>query len=692
MRPDLLPRFRPLLAPMGLVLGLACSQGDGGTPPSVLPARLVLVTAPAATATSGSPLAPQPILQAVDLAGTPVQARGLLVTAAVASGEGTLEGGTEIRTGADGRAVFTDLALRGVVGARTLRFSSAGLSSAISGSIQLEAGAASKAAIQAGNNQTVVAGTAVPVVPKVKVLDGSDNPVAGVQVTFEVTQGGGNLTGAQALTGADGVATLGQWTLGTATGPNALRATVAGLSAPLVFTATAIVGPAALLTVFEGDGQQVGLGESVPVAPAVRVTDVAGNPVSGVTITFAVASGGGTLTGGAAVSSATGVARVGSWRLGLLEGEQTLTATRQGVPSVTIRASTRAFSSAALALGAAHSCALAPEGLRCWGDNSLAQYGSGSDVRDSLPVPGGANLTLTAVTAGSAHMCGLTTNGEAWCWGSNSQGQLGDSTGFSRLSPVRVVGGHTFKALSAGAGHTCGIRTDGAAYCWGQGGNGRLGSGDVLTLPFPVAVAADSGTTWLTIHAGLAHTCARRSDNVVLCWGSNSSGRLGDGTTTDRSTPTPIVGTWVDVAVGGSHTCALTAAGQVFCWGLGTSGQLGVGGTPSQVTLPSTVSATPVFRSIWAATASTCALTDEGAAWCWGNNGNGRLGDGSTTNRSEPTAVSGGARYASLALGSEHACGRLLSGTVVCWGRNAEGQIGDGSTQNRLTPVGVKRP
>ena len=681
-----------------LVLATACSGDDSGTPP-LTPSRLGLVTEPGQIAGSGVPLSPQPVVEVLDASGAPFAARGLLVTASLASGGGTLEGTTGIRTDQAGRAAFTDLAISGAVGPRTLRFSAVGLSAALSGTVNVGPGAATVAVVAAGNNQTVAAGTAVPVAPAVRVSDSSDNPVPGVGVTFAVTQGGGTITGGSAVTDANGVAALGRWVLGTAVGANALSVTVNGVPEALTVSATAVVGPASQITIVDGNDQVAAIGGAVPVAPAVKVTDAAGNIVAGVAITFAPASGG-TVTGGTGITDATGIARVGAWRMGLTPGTNTLTAGRQGAVPATFTAIATDLQVDAIAAGGAHGCGTTSSGLLCWGDNTVAQFGNGTLASDSVAVSAGGTLVLTQVTAGTAHTCGLTSSGAAWCWGANNAGQLGDGTLISKGFPVPVTGGLTFSQISAGTTHTCAIRVDGAAYCWGSGSNGRLGTNMTTSSLVPVPVTG--GFTWSSIRAGGSHTCAVRSDATLYCWGANGNGRLGDGTVTDRASPTAVLGatTWTAVAAGGRHSCGLNQAGQAFCWGNGSRGQLGGGTTVAQSVTPTAVTGTLNFTQIAAGTDHTCGLTAAGAAWCWGSNGDqgdprtsGRLGDGTTTpQRATPTAVIGGASYTGISTGDQHTCARSSAGSAICWGRNAEGQIGDGTTVARLSPVGVTRP
>jgi plastocyanin len=183
-----------------------------------------------------------------------------------------------------------------------------------------------------GIQQTVV-GHPVASNPAVKVTDGLGDPVADVSVTFSVTSGGGSAEGTGQTTDATGVATVGQWTVGTAIGPNTLSATSGGLAgSPVEFTATAVAGPAVAFSKNAGDNQAASVGSAVgPVPVSVLVSDAYGNPVVGVPVTFVVASGGGSVTGGQQMTGVDGIATVGRWKLGTTLGPNTLTAAATGL-------------------------------------------------------------------------------------------------------------------------------------------------------------------------------------------------------------------------------------------------------------------------------------------------------------------------------------------------------------------------
>jgi len=301
----------------------------------------------------------------------------------------------------------------------------------------------------------------------------------------------------------------------------------------------------------------------------------------------------------------------------------------------------------------------------------------------------------TAIAAGNSHTCALTTSGGVKCWGANWSGQLGDGTWASWDTPVDVIGlGSGVRAIAAGGSHTCALTAGGSVKCWGSNGSGQLGDGTTMWRATPVDVSG-LGSGVVAIAAGGWHTCALTMGGGVKCWGWNYYGQLGDGTTTDRTTPVDVSGLGsgvVAIAAGGWHTCALTAGGGVKCWGLNGSGQLGDGTTTNR-NMPVDVSGLGSgVSAIAAGDRHTCALTTGGGVKCWGYN-IGQLGDGTTTNRNMPVDVSGlWSGVSAIAAGGYHTCALMrVGGGVKCWGGNWIGQLGDGTTTSRNMPVDVVR-
>ena len=318
--------------------------------------------------------------------------------------------------------------------------------------------------------------------------------------------------------------------------------------------------------------------------------------------------------------------------------------------------------------------------------------------------PGGD--AYTALVAGYGHTCGLATGGTAYCWGFNGYGQLGDGTSGNgdlndqsadRNAPVAVSGGRSFTALVAGFSHTCGLAPGGTAYCWGRNSEGQLGdgtSGSGTDRLVPVAVSG--GRTFTALVAGAQHTCGLVSGGTAYCWGWNAGGQLGDGTTgTDRLAPVDVTGgrTYTALVAGDSHTCGLVSGGTAYCWGWNASGQLGDGSNSANRTAPVAVSGGLTFTALVAGGLQTCGLVSGGTAYCWGSNWAGQLGDGTSgtssnlnsANRTAPVAVSGGRTFTALVAGYTHTCGLVSGGTAYCWGYNGAGQLGDGTSGTNRT-------
>ncbi|MFA5392802.1 MAG: DUF2341 domain-containing protein, partial [Candidatus Paceibacterota bacterium] len=192
------------------------------------------------------------------------------------------------------------------------------------------------------------------------------------------------------------------------------------------------------------------------------------------------------------------------------------------------------------------------------------------------------------------------------------------------------------------------------------------------------------------ISAGYHHSCSLLSDGTAQCWGENGSGRLGDGTATQRTTPVAVSNLTAAVALeaGDTHTCALINDGTVKCWGANSNGQLGDASTSTKYT-PVLVSGLAGAVALTAGNYHTCALISDGTAKCWGRNNDGQLGDGTTTDSLMPVAVSNLAGAVAITGGFYHTCALLSGGTAMCWGANGSGRLGDGTATQRTTPVAV---
>jgi alpha-tubulin suppressor-like RCC1 family protein len=343
--------------------------------------------------------------------------------------------------------------------------------------------------------------------------------------------------------------------------------------------------------------------------------------------------------------------------------------------------------------GYAHACAVTAAGaLQCWGKNNAGQLGDGSSANRSAPA-GVSGLTsgVSAVSAGDNHTCALLSSGAVKCWGENGSGQLGDNSFIDRSTPVSVVTlSSGISAIAAGGAHTCALTSLGAVKCWGENGFGQLGNNSTTDSSLPVTVGGLAGSAQ-AIAAGGSHTCALLAGGALQCWGLNSSGQLGNSSNTSSGLPQAVTGLGsgaLSISAGDAHTCAHTASA-AWCWGANWTGQLGDSSTTDRNAPVAVSSLSNNVSALATGDAHTCALLSGGAVQCWGYNGLGELGDGTASDRNAPVAVSGLASAAqSLAAGGPFTCA-LLSGEAFCWGANDFGQLGDGQPLLSAIPAQV---
>lgn len=381
---------------------------------------------------------------------------------------------------------------------------------------------------------------------------------------------------------------------------------------------------------------------------------------------------------------------------------------------------------AAISTSDATTCVVRSDGtVWCWGDNQYGQLGNGTTsltIADPIQAvqvttEGGAPLVgVVAIAAGQVHECARKGDGTVWCWGYHYYGNLGNGTsgvrpgldchtegGCGTPYAVQVVSGQGGALTSvvkviAGRMHTCALRLDKAVWCWGYNAEGGLGDGTTTNRSTPVQVTQGNTKTRLTsaadVAAGDGTSCASKTDGTVWCWGWNYYGQVGDGTTRNRMSAVRVMtskqsvlpGDVLDVTGGYAYNCARRSDTSVWCWG------------------NNQVFAKPVLKSgsnflgsaqLAAHISHTCARKGDGTLWCWGENQYGQLGDGSGLSSTEPVQVllaPGGAPLADaidLSRGSYafYTCTRRQDGSPWCWGNNDYGQLGDGTFVDRPNPV-----
>jgi alpha-tubulin suppressor-like RCC1 family protein len=265
---------------------------------------------------------------------------------------------------------------------------------------------------------------------------------------------------------------------------------------------------------------------------------------------------------------------------------------------------------------------------------------------------------LVQITAGNAFACALSAAGAAYCWGRNAEGELGNNSTASSSVPVAVttsgvLAGTVLSQISAGSSSACALSSTGAASCWGGNGSGQLGNSSTASSSVPVAVSTSgvlAGKTLTQVSVGTSFACALDYTGTAYCWGHNGEGELGINTTADSHVPAAVSTSGVlsgkivtQVSAGGTATCALDTGGAAYCWGDNADGDLGNNST-AESNVPVTVSTSGVLsgKTLIQATAGitfACALDTGGAAYCWGDNSSGQLGNGSTSSSGVPVPV-----------------------------------------------------
>jgi len=324
----------------------------------------------------------------------------------------------------------------------------------------------------------------------------------------------------------------------------------------------------------------------------------------------------------------------------------------------------------------------------------------GSERTTEQPV----NLDRTTISAGAWHSCGLAADGTAYCWGRDFDREPDGSSGTARPLPVRVATDLKFTQISAGDVHTCAIATGGKLYCWGDNTYGELGVGTTAREGTPVPVGGHH--LFKEVRAGDQVTCGITLSDDAYCWGTNRWGHLGSATTETchygparpcSKFPMKVSTTtkFTSIELGHLGACGVTGAGAAFCWGINQDGQLG-NGTFDFAATPRAVSGGLAFADVAPGLYHACGITTGGDAYCWGDNKDGQLGSitptdcGASPCNPLPIRVASSLKFVSIEAGEYHTCGLTATGTAHCWGQGLAGQLGDGlQTRASFAPVTV---
>ncbi len=617
----------------------------------------------AQTATAGSAVATAPSVIVKDANNQPLG--GVSVTFAPASGGGSVTGGSAT-TNVNGIATVGSWTLGTTAGTNTLTASSSGLTgSPVTFTATGAAGTATQIALNAGDNQSATAGSAVATAPSVIVKDANNNPVAGVGVTFAPASGGGSVTGGSATTDASGIATVGSWTLGATAGANTMTATSGSLTgSPVTFNATGTVGSAALIAANGGDNQSATAGSAVATPPSVLVTDANNNPVSGVSVTFAAATGGGSVTGGSATTNASGIATVGSWTLGTTAGtnNNTMTAT-----SGSLTGSPVTFTASATA-GAASTIAVNGGNNQSAAVGTLVPIAPSVIVRDANNNPVSGINVIFAVASGGGSSTGNSATTNASGIATVGSWTLGTTAGTNNNTLTATSGSLTGSPVTFTASATAGAATQIAS----NGGDGQSASAGSAVAIAPSVIVRDANNNPVS---GI---------NVTFAPASGGGSVTGGSATTDAS-GIATVGSWTLGTSAGTNNNTLTATSGSLTGSPVTFTASATAGTATQIsynagdgqtaTVGTAVSTAP---SVLVRDANNNPVAGVGVTFAVASGG------GSSTGNSATTNASGIATVGSWTLGTTAGSNTLtatsgsLSGSPVTF--TATGSAGAASS------------
>ena len=387
-------------------------------------------------------------------------------------------------------------------------------------------------------------------------------------------------------------------------------------------------------------------------------------------------------------------------------------------------------------LGYAHSIAITSERrVFTWGNNSFGQLGDGTTTDRLIPTEITSNFNLntgeiiTSVLLGKYHSSAITSEGRVFAWGRNLSGRLGDGTTTDRSTPTEITSnfnlniGETITSMSLGQYHSSAITSEGRVFTWGQNYYGQLGDGTTTNRLIPTEITSNfnlnAGETITGMSLGYFHSSAITSDGRVFIWGQNyygELGQLGDGTTTNRSTPTEITSnfnlnageTIISISLGAKHSSAITSERRVFTWGNNSFGQLGDETSymyrsvlPTEITSNFYLNIEETITSVLLGHYHSSAITSEGRIFTWGYNDNSQLGDGTKTDKNTPMEI--GVNYisslqiylpisetiASMSVGEYHSSAITSEGRIFTWGLNDKGQLGNGTISDKSAPIEI---
>ena len=343
-----------------------------------------------------------------------------------------------------------------------------------------------------------------------------------------------------------------------------------------------------------------------------------------------------------------------------------------------------------------HTLAINSRGeLYAWGVNDDGELGIGSTENKTTPQQVGNASDWETISAGEGHSLALKSDGTLYAWGKNDRGQLGIGGTNNKTTPRQVGNTGDWKTIAAGGNHSLALKIDGTLYSWGSNGFGQLGNGENgansndkskdKTAPIQIGTDRD----WQTISAGLSHSSAIKDTGVLYTWGTNAVGQLGDGTATNKNSPTEISTGWKAVSAGFIHSLAIKTDNTLHAWGYNIFGQLG-DGTTANKNSPTQISTG--WKAVAVGKSHSLALKGDNTLYTWGENSFGALGLGDHSNRNSPEKAGSAADWKAIDGGEHFSIALKDNGRLYAMGSSKRLGIGTDTPQSRNSPTPVPHP